>query len=259
MLATPSYLFSDVHLGAAPADVEPSLVRFLKWLPGRARSVVINGDLFDFWFEWKSVMPRVGYRVLAALADLKAADVDVLWIAGNHDCWGADLLQQDVGIRYVTSNWRGTIGAWSTLVAHGDGLRQVEDRRYRALRRVLRNGLAIRAFRQLHPDWASRLALGSSHASRVHRARDGGVGLRDVAMTALAADRTLDLIVYGHSHVPALLRSPEGGVYANPGSWLDQPGYLRIDEERIELRRWNGSAEGDCLDALDRRPEKALA
>jgi UDP-2,3-diacylglucosamine hydrolase len=152
----------------------------------------------------------------------------------------------------------GDVGGWRTRIEHGDGLRVVEDRRYRALRRVLRHRASIAAFRWLHPDLGSRLATGSSHASRVTRARDGGRGLRAIAMRELSEEPSLDLVLYGHSHVPALERAPGGGVYANAGSWLDTPTFLRVTGERVELRRWDGSAEGESIDAVDRRAEKAL-
>jgi UDP-2,3-diacylglucosamine hydrolase len=124
----------------------------------------------------------------------------------------------------------------------------------------MRNRLAIRAFRALHPDWASRLAHGSSDASREYRARDEGRGLRAIAMAELERDRNIELLVFGHSHVPALERGPYGGVFANAGSWLDAPTYLRITPEAIELLEWReDSAEGNRLDVVDRLPEKALA
>jgi UDP-2,3-diacylglucosamine hydrolase len=124
---------------------------------------------------------------------------------------------------------------------------------------VLRHPLSMRAFRWLHPDWGTRLARGSSTASRTYRARDAGAGLRLVAQTTLGARPELDLLVFGHSHVPALERTPGGSVYANAGSWLDAPTYLVLTPERVELRSWKESAEGHRLDAIDRRPEKALA
>jgi UDP-2,3-diacylglucosamine hydrolase len=252
-------VISDTHLGVASAEVERALIAFLRSLPGRAGSLLINGDLFDFWFEWKSVIPRAGYRVLAALADVCEAGVDVTWIAGNHDCWGGETLRRDVGVTYHVGPWVGALGGWRARVEHGDGLREQEDRRYRALRSVLRHPASVLAFRVLHPDWGTRLATGSSTASRVHRARDGGAGLRAVAMRALAAEPELELVIYGHSHVAALDRAPGGGVYANAGSWLDGPTYLRLTPERIELCAWDGSAEGERLDAVDRRAaEKAL-
>ena len=163
-----------------------------------------------------------------------------------------------MGIDFHVGAWTGDLGGWQARVEHGDGLRDREDRRYRMLRRVLRNPLAIRTFRWLHPDWATALAGGSSHASRSYAARDGGAGLRAVAEQRLAADRSTELMVFGHSHVAALERMASGGVYANAGSWLDAPTYLRVVPERIELRRWDGSAEGMALHVIDRAAEKAL-
>jgi UDP-2,3-diacylglucosamine hydrolase len=258
VLPAPCYIFSDTHLGFAPEGVERDLRTFLQKLRGRAGSLVINGDLFEFWFEWRHVMPRAAFRVLAALADLRDAGVPVLMIAGNHDCWGGSILREDVGLDYHVGPWTGRLAGWATRIEHGDGLRDREDRRYRMLRRVLRNRLAIRAFRWIHPDWASLLAGGSSHASRSYAARDGGAGLRQVAAERLAADHAVELLVFGHSHVAALERLASGGVYANAGSWLDAPTYLRVTPGRVELRRWDGSAEGVALHTIDRSAEEAL-
>jgi UDP-2,3-diacylglucosamine hydrolase len=255
VLESPCFIISDTHLGVAPTNVERSLLAFLKALPGRARSLVINGDLLDFWFEWRAVVPRSGLRVLAALADAREAGVDVLWVAGNHDCWGGEVLRKDLGLDYRIGTWEGRIGGWMARVEHGDGLRPREDRGYRALRRLLRHPAAVRAFRWIHPDLASSLASGSSHASRNYRARDEGAGLRAIALAGLESRPELDLLLYGHSHVATIERAPTGSVYANAGSWLDAPTFLVVTPERIELREWGdaGSAEGLRLDALDRR------
>ncbi len=259
MLAPPCYVISDVHLGHAPDAVERSLLSFLRALPGRAGSLLINGDLFEFWFEWRSVVPRSGVRVLAALMDLRDAGIPMTMIAGNHDCWGGDVLRE-AGIDFLFGPLIGRVGGWSAHVEHGDGLREREDKGYRMLRHVLRNRVAIRAFRSLHPDLASRLALGSSNASRSYQPQDRGNGLRDVANATLAADATIELVIFGHSHVATLERAAGGGVYANAGSWLDAPTFLAITPERIALRSWNGdlSPEGADLNALDRIAEKAL-
>jgi UDP-2,3-diacylglucosamine hydrolase len=257
MVAPPCYVISDIHLGHASERVERSLLAFLRTLPGRAGSLFINGDLFEFWFEWRTVVPRSSVRVLAALMDLRDAGLSMTMIAGNHDCWGGDVLRE-AGIEFYMGPWEGLLGGWRTRVEHGDGLRVKEDRGYRALRTILRNPLAIRAYRLLHPDLATRLALGSSQTSRNYQPRDEGRGLHAVAAAALAERPELELLIYGHSHVPALERLSSGNVYANAGSWLDAPTYLIATPERIALRQWNGSAEGPDLHALDRIAEKAL-
>ena len=258
MLSPPCYIISDVHLGYAPEAVERSLLGFLRALASSGGSLLINGDLFEFWFEWKSVVPRSSVRVLAALMDLRDAGVPMVMIAGNHDCWGGDVLRE-AGVAFQFGPWDGSLGGWKARVDHGDGLRATEDRGYRVLRdTVLRNRLAIRAFRALHPDWASRLALGSSQTSRNYQPRDFGRGLRAVAERELAADPSLELLVYAHSHVAALERMPSGNVYANAGSWLDAPTYLVATPERIVMREWTGSTEGPDLHALDRVAQEAL-
>ena len=252
MLNGPCYIVSDAHLGVASPQIERSFVAFLRGLIGDARSLVINGDLFDFWFEWETVIPRRSFRALAALAELRDAGVEVLWVAGNHDCWGGEILREDVGVEYVIGPWEGSVAGWKVRVEHGDGLRDREDRGYRMIRPIMRHPLAIRAFRLIHPDWASRLAHGSSNASRNYRARDEGRGLRGYAQRQLAQSTDLDLLVYGHSHVATLEKMESGNVFGNAGSWLDAPTFLRVTDEAIELRQWDGSAQGACLNSINR-------
>lgn len=252
MLTTPCHIVSDLHLGVATAETERLFEAYLAAISGRVKTLVINGDLFDFWFEWKTVIPRRGFRTLAALAALRESGTEILYIAGNHDCWGGDVLREDVGVDYVVGYWEGQIGDWRVRIEHGDGLREREDRKYRMVRPIMRSSLAIGMFRRLPPDWATRLATGSSNASRTYAARDGGAGLRSIAHARLASDRSLDAVVYGHSHVAALERVGDSQVFGNAGSWLDAPTYIEITDESIELLRWTGSPEGDSLNLIDR-------
>jgi len=120
------------------------------------------------------------------------------------------------------------------------------------VRPIMRSPLAIGMFRRLHPDWATRLASGSSNASRTYSARDGGEGLRAIGHARLESEADLDVAVYGHSHVAALERVGAGQVFANAGSWLDAPTYIEITDSSIELLRWNGSAERESLHVIDR-------
>jgi UDP-2,3-diacylglucosamine hydrolase len=252
-------------LGFAGADVERAVNSFLRHVATHAGSLIVNGDLFEFWFEWRTVIPRGAFRTVAALGDVVDAGVQVMMIAGNHDCWGGDVLRRDIGVDYQFGPLIENVCGWRTHIEHGDGLRPREDRRYRMLRRILRNSLAIRSFRWLHPDLTTRLASGSSNASRNYAARDHGRGLRVAAERVAAADASIELVLLGHSHVPTLERLTRGAAYANAGSWLDAPTFLRITSDEIVLRRWEagvhgeGSAESADLDVLHRAPKKALA
>lgn len=235
----------------ASPDAERSLRAFFRTLPGRAGSLVIMGDLFDFWFAWRYAMPRVGYRVLAELADLRDTGMPLLWIGGNHDCWGGDALMAETGVTYTLDPWRGAIGGWDALLAHGDGLREVEDAPYRRLRTVLRHPLAIGAFSMLHPTLATRVAMASSKTSRKGRARDGGAGLLAVGTNALTAPGGPSLVLHGHSHVPTLLRAGRG-AYGNAGAWYLDAQFLCITDDAIERLAWRGGGDPTRLDRVER-------
>ena len=237
MLPTPSIVIGDVHLGVDAPGSERALLQLLRELPSRARSLVIMGDLFDFWFAWRHVMPRTGFRVLAALADLRDAQIPVLWIGGNHDCWGGETLQAETGAMYTLAPWRGMIGRWDAALAHGDGLRVVEDAPYRRLRAVLCHPWSIAAYGWLHPNLATRIAVASSHTSRKGRARDGGAGLLAVGRSVLDAPDGPHLVMHGHSHVP-ILAPTSRGVYANAGAWYLDRQFLEITDTHIVRCAW---------------------
>lgn len=242
MLPSPVFVLSDAHLGVAPVEQERLLWSFLEYCRTHAGAVVLNGDLFEFWFEWGHVVPQVGVRLLAAVAAITERGIPVLWVKGNHDCWGGDVLRSQSGATYIDGPWEGSLAGWHAHVGHGDGLRPRLDAGYRRLRAVIRHPWSVRAFRWLHPEWGTALARATSHTSRNLRPGDGGEGLRAVAHDLLAADRSLDLVVFGHTHIAQLERkSHETGIYANPGSWMDTPSVLEITPERVALCRWDGT------------------
>ena len=240
-----------MHLGVASTDSERRLLRHLRELPESARSLVIMGDLFDFWFAWEYAMPRTGFRVLAALADLRDTGVPVLWIGGNHDCWGGEALEKETGATYTLAPWRGPIGAWDALLAHGDGLREKEDAPYRRLRTVLRHPWSIAAYSWLHPDFATRVAMRSSKTSRKGRARDGGSGLLAVGTAALSAPDGPRLVLHGHSHVP-MLRTAGRGVYANAGAWYLDHQFLVIEDDAISRCERSTSHRTEIIESVER-------
>jgi UDP-2,3-diacylglucosamine hydrolase len=257
VLRLPCYLLSDAHVGAAPPAQTAALVAFLRSLRGQPGSLVLNGDILDFWFEWRRSIPTFALPVLAALHELAASGMPILWLAGNHDCWGGAVLRDTVGVAYQTTPVRTALGAWDLQIEHGDGLRGAADRGYLRIRPILRHPLSVWLFKLIHPDLGTRFALGTSETSRVHSAADDGVGLRDVALRRLETTDGPTLVVFGHSHVAGLTRAPRG-VYANPGAWADASRYLCIQQSRVELREFVPSGEDRCLDVVHHGTDDAL-
>lgn len=258
MLSLPCFILSDAHVGAAPAATADALVAFLRRLRGAPGSLILNGDILDFWFEWRRSMPSFALPVLGALRELRASGMPITWIAGNHDCWGGDVLRDIVGVTYQTTPLRVRLGPWDLLVEHGDGLRGDADRGYLRVKPILRHPLSVWAFKLVHPDFGTRLALGTSTASRVHSAEDNGIGLRDIAIERVMATGGPNVVVFGHSHVAGITRAPNGGVYANPGGWGDVPRYLKLTDTQLLLIELTASGEDRCLDMVERRPDEAL-
>ena len=236
------YIASDIHLGAVPRETERRFLRFLEHVGAHASSLLLAGDLFDFWFEYGRVIPGDHFRVLAALAELVDAGVPVLLVGGNHDAWGGAFLREHVGVDFQAGPVRTRLGGRSALVAHGDGLGR-GDLKYRALKAVLRSRAAILGFRMIHPELGLRLARAVSSTEAKAEGDEAARGrsrfLAAWARERLAEDPALELVVCGHAHVPALEEVEPGRWYLNAGDWITHFTYARMDEEgRPRLLRW---------------------
>lgn len=240
----PFIIVSDIHLGAVPATTERAFRDFLRTQRGRLSGLLINGDLFDFWFEYRTVVPARHYRVLAELAEVVESGVPVSFIGGNHDAWGGRFLREEVGVEVLDGPVRRVIAGRQALIVHGDGV-GTGDASYRILRRLLRSRLTVAAFRSLHPDWGDRIAqMASSTGSKVGRPDEGGAGrARFIARWAeecLASDPRLELVVAGHAHLPEVTEVFPGRFYVNAGDWINHHSYLALPPGggAPELHRW---------------------
>ena len=230
--ARPAYVVSDAHLGAIPGARAADFVDWLRHVRGRASHVVLNGDIFDFWFEYRKVIPRGHVRVLGAIAEVVDAGVPVTFLGGNHDWWGGSCLGDEIGVAFHRAPIRTTLAGRRAYVAHGDGLGR-GDYGYRVASGVLRSRLFRRMFRWVHPD------LGGSVAARLSRSKshdgpaEGGNRRRAWALEALAKrelerDETLDLVVFGHTHIP-VVKEFEGCYYINSGKWMGDRSYAVVE------------------------------
>lgn len=246
MASGPVHIVSDVHLGAVPRETEEAFRRWLLHVKESAGRLVVNGDMFDFWFEYDRVIISAHVRVLALLADLVESGVPVLFMGGNHDWWGGDFLRREIGVDFHREPVRVRLKGRSVLIAHGDGL-GAGDVGYRLLRRVLRGGLTRWLFRRLHPDVGVRLAgwvsgtrdqLDSAGAP-ANKAR--AAFLSEWAAARLKSDPTLDIVALGHGHEPVVTEVAPGRFYVNSGDWVLHRTYATIgDDGRPKLHEWDG-------------------
>jgi len=235
------FIASDVHLGAVPDQTERAFVAFLEHVGAHGRALLLAGDLFDFWFEYGTVIPGRHFRTLAALAALVDAGVPVTLAGGNHDAWGGSFLREQVGVTFHDAPFELELAGRRALVAHGDGLGK-GDLKYRALKAVLRSRAAIWGFRALHPMLGLRLAerVSSTDTKQEKASQLAGRAafLEEWARARLAADPGLSYVVCGHSHVPALLAVEPGRYYLNAGDWLTHFSYVRLEDGLPVLSRW---------------------
>jgi UDP-2,3-diacylglucosamine hydrolase len=232
----------DAHLGQTPADVQTAFHRFLETVPGAGDTLLINGDLFDFWFEYRAVTPRKPFATLAALAAARARGVTIILVGGNHDRWGGDFLERDLGIRFISGSAYLELGGRRAWVTHGDGLTE-QHLGGKIIHPITRSRVTRAVFRLLHPDFAfwlasklsGRLADSTRNAAVLDRAARAQA---EFAGTVLKRERDVQLVVMGHTHRPALVEVEPGRFYLNAGAWLDGFRYAVVNGDRITLERF---------------------
>lgn len=245
----PVYVVSDIHLGAVPPETERAFRGFLGHVAAEASALLVNGDLFDFWFEYGSVILREHYRVVAKLTDVVEGGVRVWLVGGNHDAWTGSFLRDEVGMELLEGPVEMDLAGRHTLIAHGDGLGK-GDFKYRALKTVIRHPLSIGAFRILHPDlgrWIAQRASRTEHRGPIATGAGSRVQfIRSWAEEQLRARPEIELVLAGHAHLAAMVEVEPGRYYVNSGGWLNTYEYvvLPADGGPPELRRWEGEGSG---------------
>jgi UDP-2,3-diacylglucosamine hydrolase len=245
MSVKPVYIVSDTHLGAVSREREREFLRWLAHAGAAASQLIVNGDLFDFWFEYRSVIPRGHTRVLGALASLVDAGIPVSFIGGNHDWWGGSFLEEEIGLRIHRDPVSLELAGRRAFIGHGDGL-GAGDLGYRVLKVVLRGRVTRWAFGWVHPDVGAWVAAhvsvtrdleGKTTESQKRRAAH----LEAWAREKLGSSPELDLIVLGHTHLPQILEVEPNRFYVNAGDWVNHRSYLVLAEgQPPRLEEWVG-------------------
>ena len=241
------YFLSDFHLGA-PNDTESRkredrLVRFLQDARKDAGIIFIVGDIFDFWFEYKTVVPKGFVRILGTLAQMADEGIQLHIFTGNHDLWMQDYLSKELNAKLYFEPQAFTIQNKQFLIGHGDGLGP-GDKGYKRLKKIFTNPICQWLFRWLHPDAGIQLA---NYFSRKSRAKTGNADEiflgEDKEWLILytkekAKTMSVDYFIFGHRHYAIDLKINDKSRYINLGDWIRLNTYAVFDGTDLQLLTW---------------------
>ena len=241
------YFLSDFHLGA-PNDTESRkredrLVRFLQDARKDAGIIFIVGDIFDFWFEYKTVVPKGFVRILGTLAQMADEGIQLHIFTGNHDLWMQDYLSKELNATLYFEPQTFTIQNKQFLIGHGDGLGP-GDKGYKRLKKIFTNPICQWLFRWLHPDAGIQLA---NYFSRKSRAKTGnadelflGEDKEWLILYAKEKAKTMavDFFIFGHRHYAIDLKINDKSRYINLGDWIRLNTYAVFDGTDLQLLNW---------------------
>jgi UDP-2,3-diacylglucosamine hydrolase len=244
------YFLSDFHLGA-PNDVESRkredrLVRFLQAARKDAGIIFIVGDIFDFWFEYKTVVPKGFVRILGTLAQMADEGIQLHIFTGNHDLWMQDYLSKELNAKLYFEPQQFTIQNTQFLIGHGDGLGP-GDKGYKRLKKIFTNPICQWLFRWLHPDAGIQLANFFSQKSRAKTGNSDELFLGEdkewliLYTKEKAKTMPIDFFIFGHRHYAIDLKINEKSRYINLGDWIRLNTYAVFDGQDLQLLTWEAT------------------
>lgn len=240
------YFVSDFHLGSYPyADSvarERRIVAFLDAIKKDASALFLMGDVFDFWFEYKTVVPKGHIRFLGKLAELADAGVKLTFFKGNHDMWMFGYLEEELGATIISNELILESNGKKFYLHHGDGLGP-GDQKYKLLKRIFRSRLCQWLFARLHPNLGIGVARRWSKHSRISSGKTEEFNGADREWLVSYAEDLLknehfDYFIFGHRHLPLDLSLSRGSRYINLGEWIHHDTYAVYDGNNLLLKQW---------------------
>jgi UDP-2,3-diacylglucosamine hydrolase len=236
------YFASDFHLGApddqASLERERAIVQWLDEAGRDAAHLFLVGDLFDFWFEYKKVIPKGHVRLLGKLATMADSGIGISVFTGNHDMWMDGYLERQLGCRVYYDPSTFLIGGKKFFIGHGDGLGP-GDHRYKLLKKIFRSRLCQRLFAFLHPFLGISLADALSRRSRLMTQEESFLGEDREWLVSFSKEKLkethFDYFVFGHRHLPLDIPLAGGSRYINLGDWLHHFSYGVFDGNGMHL------------------------
>jgi len=241
------YFCSDNHLGSPNRNLslerEKIFITWLDQIKTDAQAIFFLGDLFDFWFEYKRVVPKGFTRLFGKLAELSDSGIDLFFFVGNHDCWIGNYFEDELGINVFHKKVDLNIDNYNILIGHGDGLGP-GDNKYKFLKLLFRNPILKKLFSFVHPDIG--ISLGSflskknkilSGSEKVFESEDKEMLFsycKDVLKT-----KYYHFFIFGHRHIPLELDLGNNSKYFNTGDWITHFSYLVYDGNSFNLNYFN--------------------
>ncbi|MCL7752405.1 UDP-2,3-diacylglucosamine diphosphatase [Polaribacter sp. Z022] len=242
------YFASDQHLGAPTPEASfPREKKFVAWLDHikkDAEAIFLLGDLFDFWFEYKTVVPKGFVRVLGKLAEIKDSGIPIYFFIGNHDLWMNDYFEKELNIPVYHKPQEFLINNKKFLIGHGDGLGP-GDHGYKRMKKVFTFPLFKWMFKWLHPDLGVRLGHYMSVKNKMISGDEDAKYLGDdnewlvLYCKQKLTEKHYDYFVFGHRHLPLEIKLQENSTYINLGDWIQYFTYGEINNSEIKLLKFN--------------------
>ncbi|MBC8485595.1 MAG: UDP-2,3-diacylglucosamine diphosphatase [Bacteroidetes bacterium] len=241
------YYISDSHFGVPTREKSSEREKlFIQWLDevkADAQEIYIMGDLFEFWFEYKTVIPKGYARLLGKLAEITDSGIPVYFFRGNHDVWTFNYLTEELNIKIYPDTLLKEINGKKFFLGHGDGLGK-GDSGYKFIKKVFRNKVNQWLFRWLHPDIGTAMGMFWSNRSRVANENTGiekvniaGIErLTGYCLEVLEKEPDIDYFIFGHIHKPEVVDLNGKAKYYSIGDWIKYFSYAVFDGEKIVLK-----------------------
>ncbi len=242
-----TYFASDFHLGVpshqASLDREREIVAWLDHIKADARAIYFLGDVFDYWFEYRSVVAKGHVRLLGKIAELSDAGIEIHYFTGNHDMWTFGYLEEELRIKMYKEPVTHTIDGKVFFIGHGDGLGP-DDKGYKLMKWVFSEKFFQWLFARLHPNFSFFLARSFSAKSRKANSyrKDVFLGEDKEFLILFIKDylksNQADYFIFGHRHI-TLDIPVSGSRYINVGEWINTRSYAVFDGKNLTVEYWN--------------------
>ena len=241
------YFASDNHLGAPSQEASrPREKKFVAWLDEikkDAAVIFLVGDLFDFWFEYKTVVPKGFTRTLGKLAEISDSGIPIYYFVGNHDLWMNGYFEEELNISVYHKPQEYTFNNKTFFIGHGDGLGP-GDKGYKRMKKVFTNPFFKWLFKWLHPDIGVRIAQYLSVKNKLISGDEDAkfLGKENEWLVQYCnrklEDQHRDFFVFGHRHLPLEIDLNKASKYINLGDWINYYTYGVFDGENFELKKY---------------------